>query len=107
MVDPFGWHEIDAGKIRDIRQKLAHFESMTWNDILVKGKKRNHSVAVTALCSDARHRLIAMNLDSLEELVSLHLSGKERVWGFREGAVLQVLWWDPEHQVCPSLLKHT
>lgn len=39
LVDPFGWHEMGETKIREIRKKLADFESMTWNDILVRGKK--------------------------------------------------------------------
>ena len=51
--------------------------------------------------------LVKFHLDNLDELVSLHLSGIERVWGFRMHAVFHVLWWDPHHRVCPSLLKHT
>jgi hypothetical protein len=107
FVDPFGWHDVDALKIREIRQKLANFESMTWNDILIKAKKQNHSVPLSRLCKEAQDRLIEMRLDNLDELVSLHLSGIERVWGFRMHAVFHVLWWDPHHRVCPSLLKHT
>lgn len=104
LIEPFGWHEVTGAKIRDIRDKLANFESMTWNDIVVKAKKRNHTISVSKICKEARDCLLALRLD-IDELVSLHLSGTERVWGYRDGAILNVLWWDPEHQICPSLLK--
>lgn len=80
---------------------------MTWNDIIVVAKKRNHTVPVSRVCKEARDHLSALNLSEIDEVVSLHLTGTERVWGYRQGAVLHVLWWDPDHQICPSLLKHT
>ena len=107
LVDPFGWHTLSHAKLLDVLAKLAEFEKLTWNEILVERQKQNHSVQVTQLCSEAQKRLAEINLDDIEQLVSLRLSGKERVWGMREGAVLLLLWWDPEHQVCPSLLKNT
>jgi len=107
MSDPFGWHEIDRGKLDDVRRKLAQFESMTWNEILVRSKKQHHSVSVADLCGEAKNRLMEVGLGDVETLVSLRLSGKERVWGWRQGATLLILWWDPDHAICPSLLKHT
>jgi hypothetical protein len=105
--DPFGWHVVGGAKLREIREKIVHFERKTWNDILVREKHWNHAVATTSLSKAARDRLKHLNLDDLEELVSLRLTGPERVWGYRIGFVLHVLWWDPDHQVCPSPLKHT
>jgi hypothetical protein len=107
LVDPYGWHEIGAAKILEIRAKLGNFESMTWNDIVVRAKKRNHTISVARICKEAQLQLASLNLYDLDEVVSLHLTGTERVWGYREGAVLHVLWWDPDHRVCPSLPKHT
>jgi hypothetical protein len=46
MASPFGWHEISPEKLREVREKLQHFESMTWYEILVAAKNRNHSVPV-------------------------------------------------------------
>ena len=102
LVDPFGWHEIDSEKIRVVREKLGHFETMTWNEILIAGKKRNHTVLVDRLCAQARKRIREVQPDQ-EELVSLRLTGPERVWGILSEGVLTVLWWDPRHQVCPVL----
>lgn len=109
FVDPFGWHVVSGDGLHLIRERLKAFESMTWNEILIHGKKQNHSVAISDLCKDARDRLSDLyrgNLD-LDELISLRLTGGERVWGIREEAVFSILWWDPHHRVCPSHLKNT
>jgi hypothetical protein len=107
MVDPFGWHRIEAAKLEEVRRKLAHFEAMTWQEILVSSGHRNHAVAIDRICDAAADRLEEIGQGDIEELVSLRLSGPERVWGIRTGNVLMVLWWDPEHAVCPALLRHT
>ncbi len=103
QVGPFGWGVLQRDKILEIAGKLAEFEKLTWHEILVISKKRNHSVLVSKLCSEARKRLAAILQDDIDEIVSLRLSGKERVWGIRQAGVFKVLWWDPKHQVCPSL----
>jgi hypothetical protein len=107
FVDPYGWHKVGATELHAIRAKLAHFESMTWADILIKAKKQNHNVQISDLCSQAQKRLKEIHCDDIDELLSLHLSGIERVWGILDRGVMTLLWWDPKHQVCPSLLKHT
>jgi hypothetical protein len=107
LMDPFGWHELTGEKLREIHQKIGDFERRTWNEILIVSKKQNHSVAVSALCKSARDRLAELRLDDVETLVSLRLSGTERVWGIRTHNVLTLLWWDPDHDVCPSLKRNT
>ncbi len=101
LVAPYGWHTVDGQKLLDIREKLANFETMTWNEILVTAKKRNHSIAVADLSQEAQQRLEELGL-GLDEVVSLRLSGAERVFGYLDNGVLVLLWWDPDHQVCPS-----
>jgi hypothetical protein len=105
FVDPYGWHTIGAAELLAIRERLSHFESMTWNEILVRGKKFNHTVSIADISAAARKRLsesMQGRID-IDELVSLRLSARERVWGIRDQAVLSLLWWDPAHAVCPSL----
>ena len=106
-VDPFGWHAVDRDKAVQILQKLGNFETQTWNNLIIEGKKNNHSVLIEDLCKAARDRLTQLNQDDIEALVSLHLSGKERIWGIRDKYIFKILWWDPDHQVCPSPKKHT
>lgn len=107
MVDPFGWHEIGAEKFNEIRCKLSSFESRTWNELLVQDKKHNHSVPIDELCKIAQDRLSELGQDDIDVLVSLRLSGKERIWGIRANHVFKILWWDPDHQVCPSPKRYT
>jgi hypothetical protein len=99
LEEPFGWHEVEQGVLHEIRKKLAQFEAKSWNEILVKEKHWNHTVPVSKLCTPARDRLTSLRLDDIEEVVSLRLTGPQRVWGYRVGPVFHVLWWDPEHQV--------
>jgi hypothetical protein len=80
---------------------------MTWSDILIKSKKQNHSVPISSLCNKAQMRLKEIHCDYIDELLSLHLTGMERVWGILDQGVMTLLWWDPKHEVCHSFLKHT
>jgi hypothetical protein len=107
MQDPFGWHEVDEEALGEIRNKLKWFESMTVNQVFVESKHINHSVPRDKLCSEARKRLGELRLDDVDELHSLHLSGTKRVWGILTENILTLLWWDPDHEVCPSYKKHT
>ncbi len=107
MRNRFGWHVLSGDKLREIREKLGFLESMTWADLLVGAKKQHHSVDISRIIPEARRRLEERRL-LLEKVVSLRLSGEERVWGYlAENGVLVLLWWDPCHEICPSALKHT
>lgn len=104
MRDPYGWHEIDVRGVQEIHERLRNFESMMWRDIL---DRNNHQVSVNLLSKDARDRLTELHLDDLEQLLSLRVTAVKRIWGILEHNVVTLLWWDPEHLVCPSLLKNT
>jgi hypothetical protein len=101
FVEPFGWHEANEEELRAIHGRLSNFESMTWEDILIRANHHNHHIRVDQICTEARGRLAAIGRGDVETVVSLRVSAKERVWGILEGAVLHVLWWDPEHLVYP------
>lgn len=104
---PFGWHEVDSPTLQRIRERLKNFESMTWAEILNEGGKRNHFIPVKDLCKEARDRLQTIKQDDVDEILSLGLTGRERIFGILENSVLRLLWWDPKHSVCPSAKKHT
>ena len=102
LVDPFGWHKITTSQLYEIREKLKNFESMTWNEILIDSKKQNHSINKSKLCREARKRLKEIELDDVDDVVSLRLKGEQRIWGIRQHNALLLLWWDPDHKICPS-----
>jgi hypothetical protein len=78
---------------------------MTWAEIK-KAKKQNHTIAVKQLCKAARDRVDALRL-GIDDVFSLRVSGAERIIGVRDRQYLKILWWDPDHQVCPAELKNT
>jgi hypothetical protein len=85
--------------------KLKSFESMTWQEI--EGPSGSHFIEVSQCAKDARDRLRALQYDDIDMLFSLRISGRARVFGIRERRILRILWWDPEHQICPSAKRHT
>jgi len=91
----------------NVREKLVGFESMTWNEILHGRNTRNHEVDVADFEKAACDDLVAAEMDDVDSMVSLRLSGRERIWGILDRGVLSIVWWDPEHRVCPSRKKHT
>ena len=102
---PWGWNNIGADEFEnEVIPKIKNFESNTWGQIL--GDK-SHEVSVNDISRDAYKRLVQLNLEDIESLVSLRLTGRKRIWGIRNVAVFKFLWWDPEHAVYPSNLKHT
>lgn len=107
MADPFGWHKLSTKEVNSIQTKLSEFESMTWEEISIKSKKQNHSVTIDKLSKKAQARLIKINIIDIDELFSLRLGGKQRVWGILDQGILNLLWWDPQHLVCPSKKKGT
>jgi hypothetical protein len=100
MVDPFGWHEITNDELHDVRVKLIEFERRTWAEILVADEANNHGIKTYKLCLEARQRLKELNI-AVDEVHSLRLTAKNRVFGIMDNGVFEVLWWDPEHQICP------
>jgi hypothetical protein len=88
----------------EIHNKLSSFERMTWADI---GRHGSHAISVEDLCADAQKRLRDLRLDDIDEVYSLRLTGKRRIFGIRDRHTLKILWWDPGHTCCPSQKKHT
>lgn len=107
MAGPWGWNRLPADKLTEVREKLSQFETMTWREMLMDAKKRYHNVPIANLSSAAQARLEQLGQADIDQILSLRISAKERVWGIQHSAVVNLLWWDPEHQVCPSEKKHT
>ena len=99
---PWGWRHLIQSHIWEaLHDKLSNFEKMTWSEI-EKNRKYNHSVEVWNLSTEAQNRLRQIKNDNIGELFRFRLNGKQRLWGIRDRAVFKILWWDPEHEVCPS-----
>ena len=87
----------------DIAKKLKWYESMDWKDTFA----RDHAVNVSSIIPEAQRRLTELKLDDVDQLWRFRLDGATRLWGLRIGSCFFALWWDPEHKICPSCLRHT
>jgi|GEM_PF-775837 len=85
-------------------KRLGDFETMNWVAIATGG---SHAVSIGELSTQAQGRLVELKCDDLDDLYSFRLGGKRRIWGIRRADLVELLWWDPDHKVCPSKLKHT
>jgi len=104
---PYGWLTLDGSAAQVLLDRLQQLETMTWAEI-VKNKKKNHAVRVDRLCSAARRRLTDLRQEDVDELFSIgNLGSTLRLWGIRDRNVFKVLWFDPDHRVCPSRLRNT
>ena len=101
----WSWLKIDSHEIfRAILTKIKNFETMKWTEIL---GRNNHEVSIESLSPPAQERLKSLRIFDIDKLVSLRITGEERIWGIKTGSSCKLLWWDPDHQVCPSNKKHT
>lgn len=92
----------------EIQPKLKEFERKTWREIesetyFGKGKKKSkhHFISVSRILKDAQRRLTELQLDDIEELFSMRLTGTFRIWGIRKFSFLQIIWFDLNHEVYP------
>lgn len=102
----WGWNLIDGTAIHRIREKLGNYETMTFREIFNNDSTGCHDVDIYRMCGEAQKRVQALGL-SRDSLISLRITGEERVWGVRTNHVIELLWWDPDHKVCPSPKKGT
>jgi len=101
---PWCWSALDGDGLREVLQRMKELETMTWHSITETG---SHFIDVASLSKPARDRLMEIHQDDVDQLYSLRMAGRPRIFGIRDGGVFRVLWWDPRHEVCPSPKKHT
>ena len=82
--------------------KLKDYKTMTWQEIKGKG---SHSISLEKLAPEAQKRLQEIKLDHIRRLFSLCIHGSIRIFGIVHGDVLKIIWYDPEHQICPCRKK--
>ena len=104
---PWNWAGASSEKLLEIHKKLGDWEQRTWVQILNEDPSNQHSVELLSLCKEAEDRLREKKLDDFDSIFRFRFSGKERLWVIRNENVCYLLWWDPDHLVCPSAKSHT
>src|SRR5437763_1834862 len=99
---PFSWMALDHGHpFKEVMERLHEFETKTWEEIIRTG---SHPIEVYKCEKPAKDRLADIQQDDIDQLMSFRISGKKRVWCIPDRNIMKVLWWDPDHQICPSHL---
>ncbi|MGW3608203.1 MULTISPECIES: hypothetical protein [unclassified Micromonospora] len=106
----WGWPEAGTPDAWEILNFLCDISALTWGEILAqetgqrnKRHKKHHAYSTDTVGAHAQTRLAQRELDQVtEELFRFRISGPKRLWGFRADEVFHVLWWDPDHKVCPT-----
>lgn len=102
---PYCWSGMSQGDAADVLEKLKGYESQLWHEI---EDRNNHVISYESLSTTAQERLSKLKMDDVPDLFSFRISGAKRVVGIRMGTgIVRLLWWDPNHQVCPAPKKHT
>jgi len=98
---PFGWHRLHISDVPALCTRLAELEKHSWTSI--SSGTGSHFIDSAQIVADARKRLIELKLDShMDEIYSIRICGKQRVYGINNNNIFYFLWWDPEHEICPG-----
>ena len=62
-----------------ILPRLKEWEARTWNEILIRSKKENHSIDTKSLNKVAQERLEALMIEA-KAVISLRMSGTYRLY---------------------------
>ena len=115
-IDRTGKFAFDIGR-KDFSHKLVldkiiSYSSMTWTEIKRQthdgGKSKNHMLDPDSISAEVMERIKERGLEEYSDAIfSFALQNKIRIVGYRENQFFYVLWYDPNHEICPSTLKHT
>lgn len=88
-----------------IHPKLAHWRQLMWWEIerqtTDSGRRMHHPMPVETIANEAVQRLCDLDLNC-EIIYRFRLGNRQRLWGFREVANFEILWFDPNHEIYPT-----
>jgi hypothetical protein len=105
---------IDQPRLMEIMSFLSQMEKRTWSEIrrdMAGGNRRRDEkhkfIPVGHLCKEAQDRLADIELDDQDQLFRFRLGSLKRLWGIilPDDHMFYLLWWDENHEVCPSADK--
>ena len=108
------WSVFQNGMLRDdIFEKLKSYEGMTWAEIQsASGGKaegngnNNHFEDVSSFSKEARDRCEKIKLYE-DQLFSLRLGGRPRLYGVIDDGAFEIIWYDKEHEIYESHKRNT
>jgi hypothetical protein len=101
----WGWSKLADGHVTTLHELIKTCEGETLAKL--KHEKRAKQIPITQLCRAAQARLPRIGLEDREKLWELRFGHRKwRAWGLVEGSVFNLVWWDPDHTVCPGVPKN-
>lgn len=102
MDGRWGWRSFDGAHLDELHRDLVGAERETRREL--ERRKRIKAIPVEHVCREAQERLVKIGGEEHDTLWELRIatSRKQRVWGIVRESVFHLLWWDPEHTVCPA-----
>lgn len=90
----------------EVVEKLRSFEGMKWMEIMQSSGGRNHGTNnhydnVSELTSEAQRRWEKLGYEEFDQVFSLRLDGKRRLFGILLDGVFSVVWYDQMHEIYP------
>lgn len=97
---------------KEIMAKMISYSGMTWSKIIRQthddSRSKHHYLKINDLSKFAQDRLRTLGLEEdSDQIFSFAFNNKLRIIGLRERDKFHVLWYDPNHNVCPSFKRHT
>jgi hypothetical protein len=99
IVDPYGFHELDATGIARVKERLASLERSTWKDIFIRDAEYNHQIEVQNLRCQIAKKWMEDHLPDQPCLWTIRVTARERIWGILAEKAYQIVFWDPEHLI--------
>lgn len=103
----WGFDSMEPAVLCEVLRKLADCESMTVAELRNTRRLFKEYDLPGGLCKEALDRLTAMRRDDMTKIQRLEFTGLQRLYGFLEGNIFHVVWWDPQHEVYLTKLKNT
>lgn len=89
-----------------ILERLMHFETMTVQELRESSVYTEYDLPSRMTPASLR-RLEEMNLGDMTKIGRFRVWKQPRLYGFMEGNVFHVLWWDPQHEIYPWEPRNT
>lgn len=85
---------------------LLDRERMTWAQIANQtGGRRSgtnsHHIPISTISREAQELLKRNSLEDMDEIYSLRVQAKKRLFGIIQEYVFYILWYDRNHEICP------
>jgi hypothetical protein len=106
-LDQDGPWPLSGEAFQHLLPSLRSFEGMTVNELFTQAGRGKDYDVVKLPNPAAVKRLEELGLDDQTKISRLQVAGAPRLYGFRVGNAFHLVWWDREHEVWPSRLRHT